>query len=437
MNFFKNIFSRSKSKEPQVVFGRNFEIVKTRDQLNHWDQAMLDFEAERYIDSIEHFIHYLNQPELDLIHIERGPDAIQFTLIQGSKIISAQADNSWFRAKVDIIQAENISIGLYRKMLESSYKLTYGRYASFDNHVISILFDGYLQEASPYKLLNGLKEMSLRADKEDDLILDEFDHVERINSSHIKELGQQEKAIKYEFFKKCLDISLSEEQYKTFNKSKTPGGVIYVIFSFLYKIDYLLRPEGKLLNEIEKAHKKYFEKNDEDLNSKLNELEKFVKTLNNFNEETLSKELYLVYHCFPVTNGISTVDLSQHIEIELQALQWYFDNQHFKICEDIITYIVASSFFNYTLPTVTHRLMHIYFELTETDFFRKLGYHVSYDLDNNLEKTAKELVENCKKVIGNMLGKEILDKTVFKLDPSTRISLLISFIRFIQNFHYS
>lgn len=436
MNFFNKIFSTDEISQPKVIFGRNFELIKSEDQLKKWDLAVLNFEEERYLDSIENFLLFLMDPASDTVKYSRSTDQIQFSICQGSKIIQGFADEQWFRAKVDIIKNQEHHIGMYRRLLESSYNLMYGRYALTEDHYISILFDGFVQETSPFKLLYGLKEIGLRADKEDDLLLSEFSQVEAIQSTHIKELPLKEKEIKFSYYKKWLALALSDQHYGFLNKSKSPGAAVYVYLSTLYKIDYLLRPEGKLMDTIETAHKKYFSKNEESLNNKVVSLEKVCNILSEFSQEEIYKELYLVAHTFPITNQITTIELAEHIEVELEAMKWYYENGHFKICEAICGYIAANSFFNFTLPGISHALLHIYFEMTETEYFKDLDYELNYDLENQLEKSIKELEKKCRKILSSDLNfKKSMDQLI-KFDAGSKIDFLISYLRFIQSIQY-
>lgn len=437
MSFFKNLISGSNEETPNIKFGRTREMIKSDEQLRHWEESVVCFEEERYLDSIEHFILYLYEENTDLIHYTKNENEIKFTLIQGSKVVEATADRKWFKASVAIIRPTEFNVGMLRKLLESSYLLTYGRYALLEDNTVSILFDGYVQEASPYKLLYGLKEMSLKADKEDDLLIDEFKNVEHINSSHKIELSVQEKKIKFNYFKEWLNNALSNSNYGNLNKAKFPGSMIYVLLSTLYKIDYLIRPEGKVMEIIESAHKNYFEKNELDLNAKAVNLENICKKLMDISEEQLNQELYLVNHTFPISNLITTQDLAEHIEVEMRAMEWYYNNKYFEVCEHICTYLVANSFFNYTLPRITHSLLHLYFEVVETKYFQSLGYNITYDIQNDIGKTAQKLEKSCRKIIADQLENPEIYDPLIKFNTSSKVDLLISFIQFIQNFHYS
>ncbi|MEP7195140.1 MAG: hypothetical protein ABI851_01380 [Saprospiraceae bacterium] len=436
MNFLKRIFSNNSSQAPETTFGRNLERIKTEEQLSHWNQAISSFDQDLYLDSIDHFFHYLADINTEHFNFSKQKDKIQFSFVQGSKKIDFIADELWFRAIVDIIEVKETNIGLLRKLLESSYKLIYGRYCVKDSNIISIIFDGNVQEASPFKLFEGLKEISLRADKEDDLLFVEFPNLNRIHNSFIQETSLSHTSIKYKYYRQWLERALDTDVRILLDKNRYPGASVFIYLSCFYKIDYLLCPEGKAMDIIEATHRTYFEKKEIDLNTKAFQLEKACHLLLTFTEVQLSIELYKVYHTFPITNLISTKEIAQNIEVEFQAMQWYYDFKHFEVCEAICTYIVGSNFFNYTLPRVMHELMHLYFELTDPEYFRELGLECDFNLNSDLIQSSKNLESRCRKIILTHLKDDKAYDAILIFNTNTRIDLLISFLKFIQNFHY-
>ncbi len=409
----------------------------SQEQIDHWDQAMRAFDHEQFLDSIEHFLLSLMQPEEDTVRYSRTESGISFTLCQGSRVVYGEADLKWFRATAEIILCDLPNIGLFRRLLESSYKLMYGRYAQLENNNIAILFDGYLQEASPYKLLYGLKEIALRADKEDDLLSAEFTQVGRIPSPYVKVIPDEEKSIKYRYYRQWLEYALSPEPFGQLNKAKYPGASVYVYLSALYKIDYLLHPEGRIMEIIETAHKNYFSREEVDLNNKVAALEKVCRQLLQIPEESVKSEMYLVEHIFPITSLITTRDLAEHIDTEMQAMVWYQDNEHTGICKAICDYIATNCFFNYTLPTVSHALLHQYFVMSEPDFFKALGFKIRYDPFKNLQGSVRQLSNDLKKIIESHLGAQEGLDNILIFDDSGEVEWRISLIRLIQNFQYN
>ncbi|MCC6816945.1 MAG: hypothetical protein IT267_11075 [Saprospiraceae bacterium] len=435
LNFFSNFFNKEQEDKINIPFGRTFENLKSREQLSLWDLAISSYDSDQFLESIQHFLDYMKAVNMDLVQISKSENKLEAQLVQGSRLVELCVDETYFRARVDIAEIKEDNIGLMRRLLESSYKLIYGRYCIQKNGILSIVFDGYIQEAAPNKLYEGLKEIALRADKEDDILLDDFTVLERLNTKYNIEIPDHEKEIKFGFIKKCLDDLSNKENHVVIDLNKFTGAHIYLILSTLYKIDYLILPQGRLMDKIEFAHKKYFDRNEIDLGNKTFQLLKSIRDINAINKSDLYKELYRVNHVFPISNLINTSDLANSIEVEFNAMNWYYDNRYFEICEAICDYIVGSNFFSHTIPSLSHKLMHYYYELREPQFFKELGIDTGFAIDqtkNNAEVLKKKVLQL---LIDNFENHKIYEANL-QLNDQSNVDLLVSYLRFIQNFHY-
>ena len=63
---------------------------------------------------------------------------------------------------------------------------------------------------------------------------------------------------KYHYFKQTLTSVLNEINNGTINAFLYPGAISYLILNFIYKIDFLIKPEGNILEQINLIHKKFF-----------------------------------------------------------------------------------------------------------------------------------------------------------------------------------
>ena len=78
------------------------------------------------------------------------------------------------RCSARIAKGEQLNVGLLRRLIEHNYGLKYSRYALDAEGYITIVFDTFLLDGSPYKLYYALKEIATHADKQDDLLISEF-----------------------------------------------------------------------------------------------------------------------------------------------------------------------------------------------------------------------------------------------------------------------
>ena len=122
----------------------------------------------------------------------------------------------------------------------------------------------------------GLKELATKADKQDDLLVQDFATLETTDSEHIISVSDAEKAVKYEYLQKWIKETL--DYINTLDAEKFAGGISYMLLSLIYRIDYLITPEGKLLNDLEKIGGIYFKKDERSVIEKSKDMiEEFKK----------------------------------------------------------------------------------------------------------------------------------------------------------------
>ena len=65
------------------------------------------------------------------------------------------------------------SVPVMRRLLEMNFTLYYSRFA-LDNERLCMRFESDIETANPSKLYYGLKELATKADKQDDLLVQDF-----------------------------------------------------------------------------------------------------------------------------------------------------------------------------------------------------------------------------------------------------------------------
>jgi len=173
MGLFSRLFRQEEdTKEiPDIQFGRFSDSYKKEFKYDAWDRAMVKFDNDHYLDSFELFFEYLKDDIQDNIQVERTQEKLNFTLFQGSKKIMGWADETKFRAEAKIVVAEELHIGFMRRLMEDNFELKYSKFALDKDSVITLVFDTYASDASPYKLYAALKELATQADKKDDILV--------------------------------------------------------------------------------------------------------------------------------------------------------------------------------------------------------------------------------------------------------------------------
>src|SRR5256885_6147697 len=173
------IFSWSKKKpeeeepQPGLQFGRYSDNNKTVSKVEKWNAAEGLFKEKKYFQSIDAFFQYLKDDELDnVINTQNGKSGT-FEFYQGSKIIRGKYDEVSFEGEAVLALMPQPSVPVMRRLLEMNFALYYTRYA-LDGEKIYMFFDSDIETANPSKLYYGLKELATKADKQDDLLVQDF-----------------------------------------------------------------------------------------------------------------------------------------------------------------------------------------------------------------------------------------------------------------------
>lgn len=381
---------------PDIVFGRYSDNNKTVAKVNFWTEADALFKEKKYHESIDAFFNYLRDDTVRNVQTERQGEVLDFQIYQGTKVVRGRCDGHAVTAEVSIARMPQPSVPVMRRLLEQNYQLYYSRYSLQENR-ICMRFDTEIETANPNKLYYGLKELATKADKQDDLLVQDFAQLEQIDTDHIQPLPDAEKAVKLQYFREFIGNTVKD--IDTMDKDKMAGGIAYMLLGLGYRLDYLLAPEGKLLQEIEKAVSIYFTKEEKTAQEK-NYLmtEAFRALLEKKDEEILP---YLFRH----TSTFSIVAPQPHkviveaLTTATQNMVWYRDNKFTEIARQILEYGLTYCQYSYSLPKPLSELIQLFMRVNYPMYFKALGFGgMLYDMaSNQFEK--EEIGEEAGKII--------------------------------------
>jgi hypothetical protein len=371
MNFWNKLFSNTKEEGPKVSFGRYTDTYKTKAQYEAWDKSLESYEEGNVLESIHLLIEYIKNNTKENIFIKQEGAELQILIYHGSKQINCQ-----------ISASKELNVGFLRKAVEQSYHLVYSRYALDPQDNLCLVFDSTLAEASPYKLFYGLKELALKSDKEDDILLDEFEYLEPIQNQHIILYPASIIDIKLEFLRIKLKLVLSDNLLGSLNPKRFQGALTYIYLSTVYALDYLVKPEGPVMDILTRMHMKYFEAPNDHIENKVSLFVNGFLEMDQMTDSEISDELYEVISTFGITSPSSHKNIAEFIEKEIAATNWYEENNHDFICISICNYIAGYCLYNYAMPAPDKDLFHLYFEITEPEFFKKLGFKNEYRISD-------------------------------------------------------
>ena len=233
-------------------------------------------------------------------------------------------------------------------------------------------------DASPQKLFYALKEMSVSADKYDDILADEFDELENNLSGKITQLTEEVLQTKEDFLRSQLNQSLSAIHTLKGDDEASQALISYHLLYTNYKLDYLIKPEGFMMEIFERNHREYFENSKQTALQKYKEIEANFQLILDRDSDHLREEFYQTCHTFDYTKPASHLDLKALIEKELPKAQQYYVSKKQDIAGIVCGYIASYSLFHYSLPAPDLDLLHLLMRVLEDPYFLSLGYTPAY-----------------------------------------------------------
>ena len=407
MSFWNRLFgSKAEPTKPQprINFGRYTDTYKQEQQYEAWDAALNKFEEQDYLGSYDALFRYLRDDREDNVRWIEENGNIKFEILQGSKRVTGMANAQKFVAEARIVYADNLGIAVMRRLVESNYVLEYSRYGLDDDNNLVIKFDTSALDASPYKLYYALKEVAASADKQDDLLLDEFGvQLKPIDMGSKAEISETEKEAKYDFIVQKIQSVLTEIDSKKLDGDKYPGGISYLLLDAAYRIDYLTSPEGFLMETIERIHRSYFSTEEKSMVLKNIGLRKDLEKVLSRPKDLISNELYATTSTFGILEPKQHDALVSLIDGELQNMDWYEANKHASVALAIPSYIVGFALFNYTLPKPERALLAFYYHIFEPTYFASLGFTPQYFNKQTGQFDQKAIKNGIRKIVEESL----------------------------------
>ena len=396
---FDKLFGWNKKKEdmgdkPDIPFGRYSDNNKPVAKVNRWSDADSLFKEKKYPECIDAFFEYLQDDATQNVVYERNGAEGRFQIYQGSKIIRGDFNSKALKAEVTLVRMPQQSVPVMRRLLEMNFNLYYSRFA-MDGDRLCMSFDSDIQTANPSKLYYGLKEMSTKADKQDDLLLQDFTSLEKTDIEHITNISTAEKEVKYQYLQKWIQESL--DNIKGVDTDKFSGGIAYILLALIYKIDYLITPEGKLLADLEKITGIYFKKDERPVVEKNRDMLEEFKKMQAFSKEEVLNCLFRSKYTFSIVAPQPYKTISDSIHGANQNLVWYRDNNYPLIANQITEYGITFCQYSYSLPKAISELIHLYMMVNYSDYFSALGYRRYYDPAKNMF-SQDDIVEKIKMI---------------------------------------
>lgn len=401
------LFNWSKKKEeepaePKVQFGRYSDNNKPVEKVERWNQSDALFKEKKYHQSIKAFFDYLCDENLKNVHHEQEGKSGKFWFYQGSKIIRGFYNEEKLEAEGALAVMPEPNVPVMRRLLEMNFTLYYSRYALSGDR-LSMMFDSDIETANPSKLYYGLKELATKADKHDDLLVQDFTALLPVDTEHVIEIPEQEKEIKYKFIQKWIKETL--ELIETVDSDKYSGGIAYLLLALAYRIDFLVVPEGKLLLHLEKIVDIYFKKDDRPVSEKNQEMvEEFLK-LQAKTKEEIYPHLFRSKHTFSIVTPQNHKTIADAIYNANQNITWYKENKHPEIGAKISEYGIAYCQYSYSLPRPLTNLFQLFMMINYPDYFEELDFKIPFYNKENNTLNQEAILQAIETILANWRSK--------------------------------
>jgi hypothetical protein len=377
MNFLSLFFGNSTPKQPSVEFGRFTDTYKTPAQQQAWERSLKAFEQGHILEAYQCFFDFLKHPNQDNLSVQvHAGHGIKYEFWQGSRRVTGHANAEKFYAESRIARVEGeLNIAFMRRLMEHNFHLKYSRFALTDDNHLAIVFDTFTVDGSPLKLLYALRELSIQADRQDDLLIDEFKSLQPSEALTEIPLSDAEKQVKYNWIiHEIKQVKALIEADKP-SLSQSPGVYVYLLLGLAFRLDYLIHPKGYMMDALEKVFQLYFSKDHQTPAVKVQRMMAIFDQLAERPAEAHMREMYRTRNTFGINPSVGHDRIKTVIEGELPKMDWHVQQGHAtSIAMAIPNYIVGYGLFHCVPPRPDAALLHLFYQVTCSPFFEQLGF---------------------------------------------------------------
>lgn len=329
-----------------------------------WAKAQEYHLSENHILAFEHILRSLltDGPFKNVDFNYTSEDVIEFTLYQGSSKIKGTYNATLLQAGTRLAHASKPKEDLLHRLLVKNHELEYTKFILTEDNDILLQLIPSLANAQPEIIINSFKELSRMADKQDDLLSLLFDQVELVELGHTDNRSNAEKERQIHFLQSEIKTILENIQEEDSIYQKLEYTQVYRIFNFIYAVDFLLTPQGRLMESLEYMHRELHSNLDKNISAKVKRFSEELEKIADWNNEALNQELYKVFYTFNLTPRLTRSTIREIIDNERQQLDWYIENGYEQLAQHIVGYIFGYCLFNFTLPDPYKFLFRIYFQ---------------------------------------------------------------------------
>ena len=368
IRFQKRLFFKNQLKEKNLYFGKFSDRDKSYEQLMFLQEADNLFSQRKNLDAFEKFLLFITDNKNENVRFKKNKK-IEFDIVQGSKIISGYTDGKIIKAETELFSFDEDIPQLYQTLLEQTHNLKFTKFF-INKNVISAQISLYLDYCTVDLLYYSLRELSVISDKLDDYLELQFQNLTPLNKSHIMQMPDNELNVKTKYLKEWLAKSL--ELSKKLDNANFADAKSFILISTIYRILYLIVPEGELDDTLKDLEKFFFESQKSTV-EKNKIIEEKLKNALEWDNQRLKKSLYKVIRTFPEKMPSKTKETISFIQQEIGKIYWYESNKFEEISRYILEYIAGYIDAHFGNIPVLNDLFLIFWQVMYKDYFNDLG----------------------------------------------------------------
>ncbi len=375
-SFFKffNLVSPPKKCDVEgIQFGKYSDRNKTPEQLQNWKDSFTFFNKKEFLKSLENFFKYIKDPQINNLEYTLINNRIEFNFFQGSKRIFGEANSQEIYAYSEILKFKELNNDFFNYILKQNHNLKFTKYIIDEKNktlILKMLLK--TEHSNPITLYSALREIAVIADKYDDLLLTKYPEYAAINTYHILDLEKKQVEIKIKYFRKWL--SEVQSNLKNYDTVKFAGARSFLILNFVFKVHYLLSPEGELLEEINEMYEIYYKADRKTEYERNALLSRKLTQMSEWSDEQIKKSLYLVLATFPVSPPIAPKEIIKFMTGEISKVHWYINNDHRIIAREILEYIIGHCCYSFGVISIIDEIFSVFWQVMSHEYFAELGF---------------------------------------------------------------
>lgn len=409
-------WSRPVFKEPKLKFGRYSDSHKDDIQIEYWNKALSTFEEKKYLEAYDFFFKYIADEDEGNVQYENKGDKIEFKIQQGSKVIEGYFDKDFCHASAVVAQFKKPSVVFMRKLLEFNYQLKYSRY-SLDGNNIKLSFHSSTIDGSPEKLYYALREVATHADRQDDILISEFESLSQLDNEFIVPIAEEVKEIKHRYIN--IWINQAFNLINQLDSNQNDQIIAQILVCTAFKIDYLVVPHGKLMNQIEKIQHTHLVPDGASRTEKNDTIIKIFDKILQTPKAEIFDELYATKATFGVTQPAAHEYIFKFISEESPKSSYIKNQQQYQIHSFIQEYLIQHILYYWGVNPPTQALLHLLIRVINDTYFVELGFKPALFEPMNKNLNQKAILVKIDEIV--KMGKERykhfeIDKNNIKFD---------------------